>query len=209
MKKNTEENIPMYRDKVRKLTQRNETLKKELQEASNAQKRAEMQKQDLQDLYDQQKSVLNNMQQKIQRVLNQSDNISQQIELLNTTLNKSYNHQINEQQQQQHHQRHYSNSAVHNYLDTIRRCNMRSMQILTDILEKNRKRSDGLYSLRNKRTNIGIGPTVNISLAQASMQNNNKRRSHKLYNQTGVDETNDLFFRFRSTRSTRFSDKKK
>merc|ERR1712157_660613 len=124
-------------------------------------------------------------------------------------------------QSNKRHNRHYSNSAAHNHLDTIRKCNGRGIQILHEIIEKNRrKRSDG-YGLNKYGSSSHSNSNV---FSTSNHQNYNKRKSHKIPNmqqQNGdlnrsrnnvminYDDHEDDYERYHSTKSTRFSDKKR
>jgi len=127
------QNITMYRDQVRKLTQTNDSLKKALQTAHDSLKSAELKRTDIQDEYKQINQNINSLQQKVQRVLQQNNTITNQVEQLHAILN---------------HQKYDHLYAAHNHLDTIRKCNMRGIQILHEIIEKNKN--------RRKRSNILI-----------------------------------------------------
>ena len=155
--------ISFYREQVRKLTQQNDGLKKKLQTAHDNLKSAELKKQDILDDYKQQRQITNNLQQKVQRVLQQNNTITSQVDSLHQILLKVNPANLGHDQMHSNkrHHRHFSNSAAHNHLDTIRKCNMRGIQILHEIIEKNRrKRSDG-YSL-NKYTSGGSSGGNNI-----------------------------------------------
>ena len=229
--------ISFYREQVRKLTQQNEQLKKRLQTAHDNLKSAELKKQDILDDYKAQRQITNNLQQKVQRVLQQNNTITSQVDSLHQILLKVNPANLGHDQMhsnKRHHNRHYSNSAAHNHLDTIRKCNMRGIQILHEIIEKNRrKRSDG-YGL-SKYTSGGSSGGNNIFGSNNNNNNNNnnnhniyqKRKSHKVpkysqfeeeedqYNQSrstlmnySDDPHEDDYERNRSTHSTRFSKKR-
>merc|ERR1719242_1550296 len=78
------------------------------------------------------------MYQKLQRVMQQNSTIQSQVETLQS---------IMQQQQMDHgHQRHLSGNAAHNHLDTIRKCNLRGIQLLHEIMEKNRRKRGSDYA---------------------------------------------------------------
>merc|ERR1712228_925425 len=121
------QNITMYRDQVRKLTQTNDSLKKALQTAHDSQKSVELKKQDIQEELRTHKQIANGIQQNVQRVMQQNNSITSQVEALHAILSHFDSQQIG-----QTHHRHYS------HLDTIRKCNMRAIQILHEMLEKSK-----------------------------------------------------------------------
>merc|ERR1712228_201009 len=190
------QNITMYRDQVRKLTQTNDSLKKALQTAHDSLKSVELKKQDIQEELRTHKQIANGLQQNVQRVMQQNNSITSQVDALHAILSH-FDSQIG-------HHRHY------NHLDTIRKCNMRAIQILHEMLEKSkRKRSDGYalnamsakYGQIQKRKSYKVLSSENIADCHDDV---NVSRSH-LFEE--VDANND-YERYHSTKSTRFSDKK-
>merc|ERR1719410_2142921 len=116
--------------------------------------------------------MTNSIQQNVQRVMQQNNSISSQVEALHAILSH-FDAQIGGH-------RHY------NHLDTIRKCNMRAIQILHEMLEKSKR----------KRSDVGYG-------------NLQRRISYKMMSSEDIDSNaNNDYERYHSTKSTRFSDKK-
>ena len=133
------QNISMYRDQVRKLTQRNEQLKKSLQAANDNLKSAELKKEDIQEEFKSQRQTHNHAQQKMQRVLHQSTLIQDQLETLHNMLVKKRRHGHGHGHHQRGSSHSHSMDAADKVLDTIRKSNVRGIQILNEMMQKGRK----------------------------------------------------------------------
>eukprot|EP01083_Nonionella_stella_P017828 49945_1 len=226
------QNITMYRDQVRKLTQTNDLLKKALQTADDNLKSVELKKQDLHEEFRAQRQITHTLQQKVQRVLQQNNTITTQIEALHAVLLKS-NPLDHVHMGHQSHSRHYSMSAAHNHLDTIRKCNMRATQILHEIMDKNRRKRSNIHSKYGQRESINLFQhgTMEVNNNTHHHVNAAKRKSkiehmasqhthhhhhtnhtngHNTHNTPHTHHDQDMDYgRYHSTKSTRFSDKSK
>ena len=121
------------------------------------------------------RQIQNNVQQKVQRVMQQHNTIQAQVETLQSIL------VAQQKAMEQHgggHQRHFSGTAAHNHLDTIRKCNMRGIQLLHEIMEKNRrKRGSEHYAQHSGYSSHGGHGTAGYGSHSAQ---HSKRRSYKM-----------------------------
>ena len=173
------ENISQYRHEVRKLTQTNEQLKKKLQTADDKLKHAELKRQDLEEEFNKLRKEKSEIQQQKTRVLQQHNTISGQVDALQSLLIQRHQHQMEQSSQ---HQRHFSGTQIHSHLDTIRKCNMRGIQILREMGDRNntKRHRGGSSATDYGHSSYGAHGASSDRYGGAHSVQHSKRRSYKM-----------------------------